>query len=406
MLDSIRMAFSQLKANKLRSVLTLLGIIIGVGSVVGVVSMGEGLRFKVMSEIDKIGGSRLIIVVPPPRFYNQDGRWILRPWVERITMEDVRLIGEECADVASIVPIAEDGTTVQRGRASTQCQLKGVRPDYVEVMDWSVERGRFVNDADLDEARKVAVLGDQVQKDLFGTANPLGSEIRIREQRYVVVGVMESKRLFGHDWGRDVLIPLTTAQKRIIGNKYLDAILVYCTESTKARALGTELGKFFKRHHEHGSEFKIIAAETEIEKVDRIINILKMVVGGIAGISLVVGGIGIMNIMLVSVTERTREIGIRKAIGAKRRHILLQFLVEAVVLSLCGGAIGILVGTGIGVGIAAAIEHFAKESFPSKVSLDAVGIAIGFSFLIGVFFGVYPARKASLLDPVEALRYE
>ena len=406
MLDSITMAFSQLRANKLRSVLTLLGIIIGVGSVVGVVSIGEGLRSKVMSEIDKMGGSRLIIVLPPPRFYNEGGRWTLRPWVERLSMEDVELIIEECTDVSSVVPVAEEGTGVQRGRASTMGQLKGVRPDYVEVMDWNVERGRFVNDSDLEEARKVVVLGDEIKKDLFGASDPIGSEIRIRNQRYTVIGVMEGKRLFGHDWGTDLLIPLTTAQKRITGNKYLDALLVYCTESTKARALGMELGKFFKRHHEHGSEFKIIAAETEIEKVDRLINVLKMVVGGIAGVSLIVGGIGIMNIMLVSVTERTREIGIRKAIGAKRRHILLQFLVEAVVLSLCGGAIGILVGTGLGKGIAGAIQHFAKESFPSKVSLDAIAVAIGFSFLTGVFFGVYPARKASLLDPVEALRYE
>jgi len=406
MIDSVKIALSQLRTNKLRSVLTLLGIIIGVGSVVGVVSMGEGLRSKVMTEIDKIGGSRLIFVAPPSRWYNKGGRWILRPWVERMTMRDADLIVEECPDVASVIPIAGTGEIVKYGRASTQCQVMGVRPDYTEAMDWNVERGRFVNDADIEEARKVVVLGDQVLKDLFGTADPLGNEVRIREQRYVVVGVMESKRLFNHDWGTNVLTPLTTAQKRILGDKYLHALLVYCTESTKARSLKTELEKFFKRHHEHGSEFKILAAETEIEKVDRIISILKMVVGGIAGVSLVVGGIGIMNIMLVSVTERTREIGIRKAVGAKRRHILTQFLVEAVVLSLFGGAIGILVGTGLGMGIAAAIQHFAKESFPSKVSLDAVALAISFSFLTGIFFGVYPARKASLLDPVEALRYE
>ncbi len=406
MIESVSIAFSQLRAKKMRSVLTLLGIIIGVGSVVGVVSMGEGLRSKVMAEIDKIGGSRLIIVLPPPRFYNEKGRWILRPWVEHLTMEDARLIVEECADVATFVPIAATEEVIKYGRASTQCHLEGVRPDYTEAMDWKVEKGRFVNDADIEEARKVVILGDQIKKDLFGTREAIGNEIRIRDQRYVVVGVMESKRLFGHDWGRNVLIPLTTAQKRILGNKYLDALLVYCTESSKARSLKAQLEKFFKRHHEHGSEFNIVAAETEIEKVDRIINILKMVVGGIAGISLVVGGIGIMNIMLVSVTERTREIGIRKAVGAKRRDILLQFLVEAVVLSLCGGAIGVLVGMGLGTGIAGAIKHFAKEPFPSIVSLNAVAVAIGFSFLTGVFFGVYPARKASLLDPVEALRYE
>jgi len=273
-------------------------------------------------------------------------------------------------------------------------------------MEWKAEQGRFVNDTAIEEALKVLVLGDEVKKDLFGTKEALGSEVRIRDERYVVIGVMESKRLFGEDWGKNILIPLTTAQKRILGNKYLHAMLVYAREGTKALVLKKDLEKFFKRHHEHGSEFKIVAAETEIEKVDNIIGILKMVVGGIAGISLLVGGIGIMNIMLVSVTERTREIGIRKAIGAKRRHIMLQFLVEAVVLSLCGGAIGILMGAGLGMGIATAIQHFANESFPSKVSLDAVAIAIGFSFFTGIFFGVYPARKASLLDPVEALRYE
>ncbi len=406
MIDSVRMAFNQLRANKLRSVLTLLGIIIGVGSVVGVVSMGEGLRSKVMTEIDKIGGSRLIFVAPPPRWYNKDGRWIRRPWVEHLTMDDADLIIEECPDVANVLPVAGSHETIKYGRASTECRLEGVRPDYTEVMDWKAQQGRFVNDTDIEEAGKVLVLGNEVKKDLFGTREAVGNEVRIRDERYVVIGVMESKRLFGEDWGEHILIPLTTAQKRILGNKYLHAMLVYAREGAKVLVLKKDLEKFFKRHHEHGSEFKIVAAETEIEKVDNIIGILKMVVGGIAGISLLVGGIGIMNIMLVSVTERTREIGIRKAIGAKRRHIMLQFLVEAVVLSLCGGAIGILMGTGLGMGISGAIQHFAKESFPSKVSLDAVAIAIGFSFFVGIFFGVYPARKASLLDPVEALRYE
>jgi putative ABC transport system permease protein len=406
MMDSVRMALNQLRANKLRSVLTLLGIIIGVGSVVGVVSMGEGLRSKVMGEIDKIGGSRLIFVAPPPLWYNKDGRWIRRPWVEHLKMDDANKMLEECPGVASVVPIAGTHETVKYGRASTECRLEGVLPQYTEVMDWKPQKGRFVNETDIEEARKVLVLGDEVKKNLFGTKEAVDNEVRIRDQRYVVVGVMESKRLFGDDWGRNILIPLTTAQKRILGNEYLHALLVYSTESGKALALKKELEKFFKRHHEHGSEFKIVAAETEIEKVDNIIGILKMVVGGIAGISLLVGGIGIMNIMLVSVTERTREIGIRKAIGAKRRHIMLQFLVEAVVLSLFGGAVGILFGTGLGMGIAGVIKHVAKETFPSKVSLDAVALAIGFSFFTGVFFGVYPARKASLLDPVEALRYE
>ncbi len=406
MIDSIAMALSQLRANKLRSVLTLLGIIIGVGAVVGVVSMGEGLRSKVMTEIDKIGGSRLVFVSPPPLYYRKEGRWTRRPWVEHLTMEDAELLVEECSDVASVVPIAGSGETIKYGRASIECRVEGVQPDYPQVMNWHPAQGRFFNDTDIEEARKVVVLGDEVKEDLFGTRDARDQEVLIRDQRYVVVGVMESKRMFGHDWGENVLIPLTTAQKRIIGNKYLHALLVYCTDSTKALSLKAELKKFFRRHHEHGGEFQVFAAETEIKKVNRVISILKMVVGGIAGISLLVGGIGIMNIMLVSVTERTREIGIRKAIGARRRHIMLQFLVEAVVLSLCGGVIGILFGAGLGMGISEIIGHVAKEPFPSKVSLGAVGVAIGFSFFTGVFFGVYPARKASLLDPVEALRYE
>jgi putative ABC transport system permease protein len=406
MLDSVKIALAQLRANKLRSVLTLLGIIIGVGSVVGVVSMGEGLRSKVMTEIDKMGGSRLIFVAPPSEWYNKDGRWLRRPWEERLSMKEANLILEECEDVASIVPLAGSGATVKYGRASIQCQVSGVRPDYTEVMNWKTTQGRFINATDTEEARKVAVLGDQACKDLFGTEKPLSREIRIDNQRYTVIGVMEPRRLFGDDWDKNIMIPLVTAQKRILGHKYIGALLVYCTDSTKAQSVKLSLRKFFKRHYEHGSEFRIIAAETEIKKVERIINILKMVVGGIAAVSLLVGGIGIMNIMLVSVTERTREIGIRKAIGAKRRDIMLQFLVEAVTLSLCGGAIGILFGTGLGMAIAGVIQQVAKETFPSKVSLDAVALAIGFSFITGVFFGVYPAKKASQMDPVEALRYE
>jgi putative ABC transport system permease protein len=270
-----------------------------------------------------------------------------------------------------------------------------------------VDFGRFLQPSDLKERARVCVLGKTVADELFGeNANPLDRLIRVRGERYRVIGVMTEKRMFGDDWGQNIMVPVTTLQARIAGNDRLHVLFVHARSIEDTRFVVAEVESILRRYHPHGNEFQVRDVGQELEQAETVFFILKAVVGGIAGISLLVGGIGVMNIMLVSVTERTREIGIRKAIGAQPSHILVQFLVESVTLSVFGGMVGLLLGVGIGKGGAAIIAKTSGGDFTSFISMQAVVLAIGFSAAVGIFFGVYPALRAARLDPVEALRYE
>jgi putative ABC transport system permease protein len=372
----------------------------------GVTSIGEGLRRQIVSEFERVGGSKLIVVQPPRRWVQKDGRWVRRAWEEHLEVEDIRHISEECALVESVIPMTASGAQLKYRKATTQGDFWGVNPDFTEAWNWPVGTGRFINTGDLKKWRKIAVIGHKIKEDLFGDKEALGREIKINGRRYEIVGVMSEKRMFYEDWGSRVFIPFTTAAKRMIGNDYLDVLFVYAKGARDANQAAEEIRRTLRRYKEHGDEFVIETADAQIQEVNRIFGIMKIVVGGIAFVSLLVGGIGIMNIMLVSVTERTREIGIRKAVGAKRRTILTQFLIESGFLCLFGGMLGVLFGLGLGTGISQVITRLSNEPFPSVISVQATVTALIFSAVWGILFGVFPAWKAAKMHPVEALRYE
>ena len=404
--EPIKVGLSQLRANKMRSLLTILGILIGVGSVVGIVSIGEGLRQTLLTEFDRIGGSRLIWVMPPREWEREGGRWTQRAWREYITMGDVDAVQAESDRIEKVLPVVLGDARLQYKKASVDRRFQGTMTGYHRAMGWEVEHGRFISEKDIDRWRKICVIGSTIREELFGAGNPLGEEIKIRGERYLVVGVMEEKKIFDNDWGSWIFVPISTAQKRLTGDEHIGELLVYARQSGEVKYVVEEVKRVFRRRHKHGGEFVVESVEGQLKRIQKVLLILKLAAGGIAGISLLVGGIGIMNIMLVSVAERTREIGIRKAVGAKRRHILSQFIVESVVLSLFGGILGIVFALALGFGISKVVSNLAKQPFPSHISVVAVLLALGFSAVVGVFFGVYPAVRASRLNPVEALRYK
>ena len=406
LLEPTAVGLSQLRANKIRSLLTLLGILIGVAAITGTVSIGEGLRKKVVSEFSKVGGGSLIMVSSPKQWVQKGGTRVRRSWQEFLTLRDRENILRECEGVKSVIPLVGGRSAIRHKKVSFQGDFWATSEYYHKAFGWDVEKGRFFSSRDVRDARKVCVLGDEVARVLFGEENPLGREVKIMGKRFTVIGVMERKQIFNDNWGFRVFIPVTTGQKRLLGHEHLWMLFVHVERIGEAKKVEAVIRRTLKRSHVHGDEFQVESAEDIIKRVERIIRIMKAVVGGIAAISLLVGGIGIMNIMLVSVTERTREIGIRKSVGAKKRHILLQFIIEAVVLCVFGGILGILFGIGLGLGLSEWISRLAKEPFPSVVSPQAAALAILFSAGVGVFFGVYPAVKASRLNPVEALRHE
>ena len=406
LLGSFLLGVSQLQANVLRSLLTILGITVGVGAVIGVVSIGEGLRRNIVSQFSQVGGANLVIVQPPRTYEIKSGRRVPRTWREYLTAQDLSTIEVEVDRIKGAFPLVFQNIQVRYKKASTTGEVQGTLPGYHRAMDWDLDRGRFLSNWDVKTWRRVCVIGDKIAEELFGKLNPLSREVKLNGERYIVIGVMKPRLLFGQDWGNQIVVPMTTLQRRVVGNDYYNFIFVYVENAAHVRSVTQGIEKVLKRLHTHGDAFRVETGKSVLENVDRVTLIMKLVAGGIAGISLMVGGIGIMNIMLVSVTERTREIGIRKAVGAKRLHILIQFIIESAVLSLFGGLLGILCGLGFGFGISWLIEYFSEAEFPSVVSWNVVILAVVVSGSIGVFFGVYPAARASALDPVEALRHE
>jgi len=405
--EPIAVGLSQLRANKLRSLLTLLGIVIGVAAVIGITSLGEGLRRTVMGEFASRGGGATVLVNPPREYERKDGRWTLRTWQEHLTSDDLKAFHDETEGIRTSVPGLSGSARLQYGKTTINAQYTGTSASFSESYSWPVARGRTLTDDDVLFARKVCLIGDKVSADLFQERNPVGEEIKLNGERYTVVGVLSQRIRFGQEQGDQIYIPYTTAQKRLTGNRFLNGITLFLDQIDAVEEAAETVRRVLRRRHEHGDEFRVRTSQQQMEGFDNVIGIMKAVAGGIAGISLLVGGIGIMNIMLVSVTERTREIGIRKAMGAKPGHLLFQFVAEAVILSLVGGSVGVLFGVGFGMGIEALISSLAGETpFTSVVSYQSVLWALLFASSIGLFFGVYPAFRASRLDPVEALRYE
>ncbi len=402
--ENIRVAFRGLKSNKLRSALTMLGIIIGVGAVIVMVAIGQGAKASVTNQIQGLGSN--LIMVSPGRS-NTGGVRGGAGSMSNISMDDVSAIQTNADAVQAVAPVANTQAQVVLGSQNTATQIIGTTPSYAQVRNQPVAMGRFISDKDLKDNAKVAVVGTTVVQDLMGSANAniVGQIIKINRVPFQVIGVLQSKGSSGANNNDDqIIVPLTTAQTRLIGNKSVRTVYVEAKSSDQMNTAYVEIEQILRHRHKLTSsaadDFSITSQTDILSTAEGVTQSLTLLLSGIAAISLLVGGIGIMNIMLVSVTERTREIGIRKAIGAKRRTIMFQFLIEAVVLSALGGLLGIL----FGFGGSSLLNRFAGMT--SQMSASSVVMAFIFSAAIGIIFGVFPAQKASKLDPIEALRYE
>ena len=406
--QSVRIATRSLRVNMLRSALTMLGIIIGVSAVIAMVGVGAGAQARVAEQIQSLG-SNLIIVLSGST--TSSGVRAGHGSQLTITEDDAAAIAREVAGVQVAAPAVRGVAQVVYGNLNWSTVVQGVTSVYNEARDWPVATGRSVNPEDQDGATKVAVLGQTTAENLFGGADPLDQIIRIKKVPFTVVGTLARKGQ--SSWGQDqddvILIPLSTAKKKVLGAsqanpRAVGSISIKVRPDEDMAEAEAQIRALLRQRHRlqpfQDDDFWLRNLSDVLQTQEESSRVMTYLLAAIASVSLLVGGIGIMNIMLVSVTERTREIGLRMAVGARRRHILLQFLIEAVTLSLIGGIVGIA----LGVGGSHAISYFAE--WRTLVAPGSIVLAFGFAAGIGIFFGFYPARKASRLDPIEALRYE
>ena len=405
---SIRIALRALRVNRMRSALTMLGIIIGVAAVIAMVGVGAGATKRIQDQIQSIG-SNLIMVMPGS--VSTNGVRLGAGAVASLTQDDSKAIAAECPSVALSVPTVRGGVQVVYGNNNWATNAQGVTPDYMTVRDYTMLSGQFFTTQDVDAAAKVAVLGETVAENLFGDSDPTGQVVIIKNVPFTVAGVLTPKGQSptGQDQDDVILLPISTAMQKVLGANRANAQAVgsLTVQAISPQAMDSaieEMEALLRERHRIlpglEDDFTIRNLTEVFQAQETSAQVMSILLGAIASVSLIVGGIGIMNIMLVSVTERTREIGLRQAVGAKTGDILLQFLVEAVTLSLLGGIVGIAVGLAASL----LISHFAKWS--TAVSPLSILLAFLFSALVGVFFGYYPARKAAFMDPIEALRYE
>ena len=402
-LQTALISLRALRRNKMRSMLTALGIIIGVASVVAMIAVGNGAQARITSQVSALGQNLLTIFAGSRK---SGGVRSGLGSASALTLADADAIGREVTDVVAISP--EASTTAQaiaNGR-NWSTTIAGESSDYLKIRDWKLASGSMFTDREVRSVAKVAVIGSKTANELFGPLNPVGQTVRVGNIPFVITGLLESKGagMGGQNQDDRIIIPYTTAMKRITGEKYLRSINVQIGSADRMEVAQQQITSLLRQRHRlttgRDNDFNIFNQKEIADTVNSISKIITLLLGSIAGISLVVGGIGIMNIMLVSVTERTREIGIRIAVGAQPGDIRLQFLIEAITLSLLGGIIGVL----LGVGVSRLVAVFAD--FKAIVSVGSIILAFGVSFVIGVFFGFYPAHKAAHLDPIEALRYE
>jgi len=411
LIESIHIALPALLANKMRSGLTMLGIIIGVGAVIALLSIGQGAQATIAEQIRGIG-SNLIFIMPGA--IRQGGAMMAAGSAGTLTLKDAEAIADfaNCPDVVAVAPEFSRNAQVVYAGQNVNTPITGTTPDYEYVHNFHVREGRFFDARDLDVLSRVAVLGSTTADDLFGDESPMGRTIKINRIPFRVIGVMEEKGGAGMMGRQDdvIFIPITTAHTRLFGGRaasgggrLVSVINASAVNESSVEPAIEEIILLLRERHKiqyQEDDFTIMSQQDILGMMEQITGILTIFLGAIAAISLLVGGIGIMNIMLVSVTERTREIGLRKAVGAKRADILAQFLVEAVVLSVLGGLVGILFGGGI-----AQVVNM-TGMITTVISLDSVLLAVGFSIAVGLFFGIYPATRAARLNPIDALRYE
>lgn len=401
--ESIKIALDALISNKLRSILTMLGIIIGVGAVIAMVSIGMGVRDKVSSSIASLG-SNLIIVTPGAA--SSSGVRQAAGTNTTLTLKDAEAIARDVDGIGAVAPSVSKQYQMVAGNMNWTTGVQGTTPEFLEVRNLSVQAGSFITDEDLETRNRVAVIGATVASNLFANTNPIGQSIRINNAPFIIIGVLESKgqSAGGQDQDDTVIIPLTTAQERMMGITYVQTISVQAANSDTVDQVQEGITTLLRARHgitaDKSDDFTVRNLASVMETAQETTATITMLLGSIAAISLLVGGIGIMNIMLVSVTERTREIGIRKALGARYSNILMQFLIEAVVIGVIGGIMGIA----LGIGTSYVISSVA--GWNTVITAAPILLSFSFSVGIGLFFGLYPARKAALLNPIDALRYE
>ena len=392
-IETVKMAFKAIWGNKVRSFLTMLGVIIGVMSVTVLMAIGQGTTSSVTDSISSMGTNMISVTIQTRRFgfgMNKSSRSSSAKGTVILKAEDVLALKDN-EYIQYVSPTVSGSLTVKAGSTNTTASIMGVYPDYANIVSTELASGRYIIDADVENRSAVCVIGPDLAEDLFGNTNVVGNTLHVNGRMFRIVGVLDGT-------SSTLVLPFTLAQ-RMLEATSITSFYVSATDSTVVSAAQTAVERFLYKKYQDDSTYSIMNQEEMLAAMEETAGTLSLMLGGIAGISLLVGGIGIMNIMLVSVTERTREIGIRKAIGAKRRNILLQFLIESVVLSGMGGLLGLMLGYGL--------MHLLETYMGMSVSASArvAQLAMGFSMFVGVVFGLYPANKASKLKPIDALHY-
>jgi len=406
LLASLRIALRALMVNKMRSALTMLGIIIGVSAVIAMIAVGSGAKQRIAEQIASMGSNLLIVLSGSS---TSGGLRFGSGTVPTLNVDDAKAILTEIPSVKYVAPTLGGVAQVVFGNQNWSTVINGTTPEALEIREWPLSSGRPFIQQDIDGATKVCLLGKTVADNLFGGIDPVGQVIRIKNVPFTVIGVLAPKgqSTQGQDQDDTIIVPLTTAQKKLFGMQFPGMVRVMLVQARGPEVMKEAEEQIIdllrQRHHiqpKQDNDFSVRNLTEIMSTAEQSANVMSLLLGAIASISLIVGGIGIMNIMLVSVTERTREIGIRIAVGAKGQDILLQFLIESLVLSLIGGTVG------IGIGVAGTLILSSFTQWPTLFSVKAILLAFLFSGSVGVFFGFYPARKASMLNPIEALRYE
>ncbi|MEE8481359.1 MAG: ABC transporter permease [Desulfobacterales bacterium] len=403
-IETLLSCFQHFWSHPLRTILTLLGIIIGVASLLSMIGIGEGTRQRVVQDMERLGGAGLIIIHPPEPRHDETAVNLIK---HVLTHQDLQAFKNASNFIEIITPIIalKKNFSFQQKLYNSVCY--GIAPEYSKIRGWSLAKGRFILNSDIELKKKVCVIGSEIKDQLFKNVNPVGKLMRIGTEEYTVVGLMDLRDFEGGRWMNHlVLIPISTMETRLFKPNHLNKILVKVKSTAVLHVVKRQIQRVLQGRYRYAKKFNIFSQEDVIRSVNKSTRLLRLSQFISASIVILVGGIGIMNLMLVSVTERTKEIGLRKAVGATNMDILRQFLLEAVIISMVGGIIGIILGLKIGDLSSEFITYFLHDNIQSIVSIKAIGLAVVFVFLVGVFFGLYPAVRAARLDPSKALSYE